>query len=243
MRMNYPVQNRQAGASKLAMIIAVLILLAGIFLRDPLGYWLTRALSPVASGIWEVRNDIRGGDQDLLGISGAIDKRIELLTEENQALKESLGHTFSSSTKLVNILSSLYSSPYDTFIIDEGSDEGLSVGDHIVSTDGIALGEIIEVYPKISKILLYSAPGNQMEVFLDNLTRVKIQGEGNQNFFAELPRGIDITASSTFALVGDGNFILARILNVKNNQGDAFQKIFARSPINIHTLKFVYVIR
>lgn len=231
-----------AGKSIPSVVIAILLLLLGILFRDPLGYWFTKILSPVASGVWNLRNNFDSAESSQTANNEIFQERIELLSKENEKLKEFMGHNYSSSTKLVNILSSLYSSPYDTFIIDEGSDDGLNVGDRVVTKDGIALGEVIEVYPSISKVSLYSAAGRELEVFLDDSTRVRVIGEGNQNFFAELPQGLTLVSSSTFTLPGDGNYIFASIMKIKNNPGDAFQKVYARSPVNIHTLKFVYVI-
>src|SRR3989344_2868843 len=239
--MKFLVQNKMRGTGKVAFVVALVLLIVGVSLRDELGYWFTSLITPPVQALWSIKN-IDDGVSSVGGREYALQSRLDYLTEENAILKNALNHTMSTTSRMVNILSSLYSSPYDTFVIDEGSDEGLLVGDKVITLEGVILGELIEVYPSVAKVSLYSTVGRELEVLLDNTIRVRVKGIGNQNFFADLPQGIPVSTSSTLSFPGDGEYMLATVGYIKNNVGDAFQKVYARSPVNVHHVKFVYVI-
>ncbi|HEY4493483.1 MAG TPA: rod shape-determining protein MreC [Candidatus Paceibacterota bacterium] len=144
--------------------------------------------------------------------------------------------------ELALILSSISSSPYDTFLVDRGGNHGIAFGSKVITESGVLLGEVIEVYPEISKVELYSAFGKELEVVLDGKERVMVSGQGSQNFFLKLPEGVAVAASSTLFSTGEGAYVLASVEYIKDEPGDAFQKIYARSPVNIHHETRVYVL-
>ena len=231
--------------------------------RGPLGYGLTTAFTYLAKPLWAARDF--AGEKAKLGLEYLSKSKAELIEEnlklnreieslivtrkrlalveaENDNLKASLGHSQSGEKHLANILSSLLSSPYDTFVIDQGSLDGVQFGQKIVSEAGVLLGEVIEVYPRISKVELFSAFDKELEVVLESGDRVVIRGEGSQNFFIRLPRGVAVFEGAALSYPGNHAYVIATIEHVENEPGDAFQKIYARNPVNIHGIKVVYVI-
>jgi cell shape-determining protein MreC len=173
--------------------------------------------------------------------SQLLQARLQELENENSTLQQSLGYIKLNNVKLGYVLSTLQSSPYDTFTIDIGSAQEVGVGDIVSSLDHELLGKIIEVYPDVSKVELFSAPGAELELLLDNKSRVIAHGEGSQNFTIDLPQGLKIEEGSTLYWPGPHNFVLAIVETIHSDVGDAFIRAYARNPTNIHTIRRVYV--
>ncbi|MEK7535445.1 MAG: rod shape-determining protein MreC [Patescibacteria group bacterium] len=239
--MNYQSRSRPwRGYLLLSLIITIFII---VWLREPIAYGTTSLFSRIAVPIWRVTNSITHNVEVTRSQSErSMLKRISVLENENYVLRILLEHSAGKNRHLAYVLSSIRSSPYDTIIIDQGSDQGIEPGRVVISDQGVALGKIIEVYPKISKIELFSAYGKDLELILDGEERVIASGQGSQNFYLRLPRGINVTASSTLMLPGAENLLIANVENIKNDSGDAFQKVLARLPVNIHAINKVYVL-
>lgn len=163
------------------------------------------------------------------------------IEQENEALQKELGHVQNAQPHLAFVLSALRSSPYETIIIDQGGAEGLGPGQQVVSEGGVALGEVVESYEHVAKVELYSAYGRETEALLPDGTRVLAAGAGSQNFVLRLPQGLKLETGWLLSLPSARHPVLAQIAEIKNNPGDAFQSVYARSPVNVYTLERVYV--
>lgn len=222
-------------------IAAVILLIVFVF-RGPLSYAGVYVGSKIAVPIWEIEKLFSSSSKDIDLNMRALSIRIDKLEQENARLTRELGRTTNSKRHLALVLSSIRSSPFDTFIIDQGSADGVAQGSSVESEEGVLLGEVMEVYPHISKVELYSAFGKEFEVELDQTTRVIASGQGSQNFFLKLPQGLSVYASSTLSLPGRPDMILAVVEHIETTPGEAFQKVYARSLANINSLQRVYVI-
>ena len=219
-------------------------IILGVFIlfRQPLRYGLTTLGYYIAEPIWAMRNFVLNDNtQSKSDDVKVLILRLNELEKINVALVSALNRKSNDRVHLAVVLSSLRSSPYDTFIIDQGSEDGIAFEQVVISESGVLLGEVIEVYSKISKVQLYSAFNKELEVVLSGGEHAIARGEGSQNFFLRLPRGLEISTSSTLFLPGMEAYVLANVEYVKDEPGDAFQKVYARSPVNINSLNRVYV--
>src|SRR5437016_3002805 len=88
-------------------------------------------------------------------------------------------------------------SPYDTLVLDQGSLEGVAVGQAVLFQN-VALGEISEVFSHTSKAKLFSTAGTDMEVVIGpNHVHVEASGRGGGNFIARLPKSVSIQKGDT----------------------------------------------
>ena len=80
---------------------------------------------------------------------------LSALKDENEKLQEMLGRK-SEKLELVlgNIIAKPNQSPYDTIVIDAGSNNGIINGARVLARGDIAIGTIVEVSTNISKIKL-----------------------------------------------------------------------------------------
>lgn len=166
-----------------------------------------------------------------------------LILQENRELKELLGrHRSESQLVLAAILSRPPLSPFDTLIIDAGTREGVRVGDLVLASPASALGRIIEVGGRQSKVLLFSSSGGETPVLVGTSTiAARALGRGGQNFLIELPQEIKVGLGDLVYLAGSDLYLLGEISVVKESPAEPFQTLFFSSSANIQQLRWLLV--
>lgn len=169
----------------------------------------------------------------------------EILRKENTDLKESLGRTIDKGDLVLsNILTKPNYSPYDTIIIDIGLDKGISVGNVVYSNDIIPIGKVSAVYDDTSLVTLYSNPGEVTEAMIDGTnTSVELVGRGGGNFEMIIPVDLPFTNGTFVVIPNITSSIVATIEDVISSPNDPVKKVLLSSPVNIQSLKWVFVKR
>lgn len=181
----------------------------------------------------------------------------DLIREENRELKTLLGRDNSTKTvisvleqkpdeaiMLAYILSGPVTPPYDSLVLDLGSDAGIEEGDIVIGVDGSVMGEIVEMSSKTSKVRLLSAYGLKTSVFLgENKTMIEIVGIGGGNFYIAMPREFSVRESDV-AIYPGYNFRKVAIVNsIEGKEGEMFKNIFLNTPFNIKETRSVGIIK
>jgi cell shape-determining protein MreC len=165
------------------------------------------------------------------------------VVDENNKMKEILGRKGENQDfVLASILSKPNKSPYDTFVVDIGANSGVVVGEKVFALGNIPVGKIAEVYGDSSKIILYSSPGEKMDVIV-SLRDVTMQlvGRGGGNFEMILPRDFVIEKGAEVVLPGFTSQVVGVVQTILSDPRDSYQKALLSSPVNIFQLKFVEV--
>jgi len=166
-----------------------------------------------------------------------------LLFEENLELKEMFGRDVAEYTVFANILVKPNRSLYDTFIIDVGDNAGIENGSQVVYGGNTVIGEIVEVLPKTSKVLLLSSPGELIDVVVgDGNIAATAYGRGGGNFELELPRDTEIFVGDMVTIPNIIPQVLGEVEYIESNPSNPFKKIFFKNPINVFKIKWVEVI-
>jgi len=166
--------------------------------------------------------------------------RNELLRAENESLGKLLGlESGRNGGKTVRILSTLNSSPFSTLVAGVGEGEGISVGDHVVIEDSIAIGFVSEVGKKTSLVTLFTAPSQKTQVILGGIS-VEMNGRGGGNAVVELPRDVEISEGDLVPLSGS-EFVVGVVGRVESSPADAFQNIYIYVPSSISSQSFVRI--
>ncbi len=173
---------------------------------------------------------------------------------DNIKIKEILGRKDEKMNMLLSaVLSKPNQSPYDTFIIDVGANNGVKKGDLVFALSNVPIGYISLVYPNSSKVILFSNSGDKTEVVVTGQpTRnhpsntgedvfMQIVGRGGGNFEMILPRDFVLDKGSTVFLPGISSYVVAITEATISDPRDSFVKILLTSPVNIQELKFVEV--
>jgi len=166
----------------------------------------------------------------------------DILLQENKELKELLGRgTEKDKGILATILTRGTMSPYDTFVIDLGS-ESVAEGDRVFAGGVFAIGEVSRVYSNSAVVKLFSASGTRFDVLVgDGNVAAVAEGHGGQNFFIQLPRGSDV-AEGDLVIVPDMNIAMLGVVeHIDRDPNASFDEVFFKSPVNIQELKWVTI--
>lgn len=208
----------------------------------------------------------------------AVKKQFEFIgasryaAQENKALRVQLGELLTENTNLKTALSETESlvdsynklSPktYDLLparligvnrylIIDKGSEDGVSLGQAVVFKDNY-IGQIIEVGPKVSQVILVSDPDSKIAVFsqgnggrskgilqgqfgskllMDKILHQEVVGVGDlvysEGTEGKLPKGL----------------IMGKVIEVLERQNEVFKQAEVEPIFNITDLDIVLVMR
>ncbi len=259
--------NRRRGqGARLRLAVgggAFLVLLIILLLwREPIAGLLWRVLGPLSS----VRNsaavsagDIFGGFASKEALVAENDRlRLELasssiavldrnrLYAENIALKGRLNRSVQTSSTLAAVLSHPPASPYDTLMLDVGSQSGVAVGDLVSAGGSVYIGTIVQVYPTTSRALLYSSPGQTYDAALigsstRQSTPISVTGQGAGSMTAQVPAGTDVSVGDEVEFPGIMPEFIARVTYIESNAQESFKTIYMQLPVDPLTLPDVEV--
>ena len=182
-----------------------------------------------------LQNNIKKGQKD--------EELNKILIQENADLKDLLGRkNISSKTVLASVLVKPSFSPYDTLIVDAGTNEGIEVGDKVTVDGNVFIGQVSEVYTSSSKVILYSSPDYKVLVLVgSNNVEKEAIGIGDGNFKIELPREIDVKEGDSVIIPSISTNIFGIIEKVEAKEADSFQTVLFKSPVNMAELQWVEI--
>lgn len=164
------------------------------------------------------------------------------LMEEVTRLEETLGRPGNDNRVLGRVLVGPKWSPYDTLVIDIGAEHGIAVKDVVVYAGTGVIGEIAEVYPRLSKVRLYSSPGEEHEVLVGgHLVPAEARGRGMGNFIADVPRGSAVNPYDSVVLA-NGKLIVGIVGLVEEISAEPAIHVYFRTPFNISDVHSVEVL-
>ncbi len=189
----------------------------------------------------------------------------DALTAENQELKSMLGRneigvstlvTTGSSTAptisvtppnatdriLARILAKPPQSPYDTFVLDAGSADGVLLGRKVFMSDTLLVGIITDVTPHTALVTLFSADGQKTTAENSRTgASFELDGQGGANFALIVPKDTDILWGDTFVYPALSSEIMASVYYVDTPSGSSFKTIYLRITQNIFSAQWVFV--
>ncbi|MCK4386556.1 MAG: rod shape-determining protein MreC [Candidatus Pacebacteria bacterium] len=243
---------------------AVVLLLILAFCSGTMSF-LSGPLQFVGRPIWKIKNY----SVDFVSELGVFFKTKEKLREENKILKNKLGKAnfqlfnrkalLEENIKLkeilgrknedfkfilANVIAKPNLSPYDSLILDRGSQDGVKKGNKVLADADIIIGEIAEIYSKTSKAKLYSFPRDTLNVALgfDKIFAQAV-GKGGGNFELKLPQGTPIALGDLVTLPEMGLLVLGRVEEIDLRPEDPFQTVLFKSPVNIFELRWVQILQ
>jgi cell shape-determining protein MreC len=234
--------------------VCVLVVFVFSFLRNP----LTNLISP----LWKNSNIF---SRALLGTAAVIRSK-ESLETENQSLKAELDSysalaissraaedsrdeilaNFNRASTTPGIASAVLvhppETPYDILIIDAGSTEGVIVGDRVSTPEGVVVGQVFEISTHTSRVNLYSSSANKTDAVLErNSLPVTLIGQGGGNFEFDLPKGVPVSIGDKILSPDIRAEMVAVVGDVESDPTDSLEHVYAKSIINISTIRFVLV--
>lgn len=263
--MSYLRHNRDKNQVKkkklfFSVFFLFLFFLTVFFYLNPLIF--SNSAHYIASSVWRFNFDIKErvsligfftDKNDLLNENRELKERIknlqattferEALKKDNQELRDLLNMKPMEDTYLSRVLARPPQVPYDVLIIDGGKDRDFSKGDKVFYGESLLLGELEEVYGKTSRVVLYSSAGRETKVFVDNQDDIlTAYGKGGGQFFLEVPRKSKVFEESYLLKIENRVSLLGEVVEVVLPETGALKFVYARVPIDIFSIKEVFVL-
>jgi rod shape-determining protein MreC len=165
------------------------------------------------------------------------------LQAENDSLKELMGR-IKPEMKIVlsAVLAKPNQTPYDTLVIDRGSDDGIRPDNLVFAEGDILIGLVESVEKNSSKVLMYSTPGNISQVIYGNTGKYfNARGTGGGTLEVEVSREIDVAVGDQFYYPGLDNTLVGVAKKIDFDPRDSFKKVIIKSPVNIQEERWVEV--
>lgn len=162
--------------------------------------------------------------------------------KENQFLKDRFTDGLKTNRILSKILSKPPRSPYDTFVIDVGASQGVSIGNKVYVSDNIIVGIVKSVTQKTSLVELFSNPGTKQDTRLSRTgSTFVLTGKGGANLILDVPKDTDIQWGDVFSYPNIDSSVIGVAYFIDTNSQSAFKTIHIRIPGNIFVSDFVEV--
>lgn len=147
----------------------------------------------------ELLDDIRALELEIETQKGK-DAAFLFITEENAELR-SLLNASSSPRIVAGVISRPPQTPYDTLIIDQGTDDGIVEDAPVYYGAGRAIGYIHHAFTKTALVTLFSSPGVETTVYIYGPNMfTTAYGEGGGVIRLSVPQGIVLEKGNTVIL-------------------------------------------
>ena len=169
----------------------------------------------------------------------------DVLKEENDALRKVVDLAKGDSGITAPITSSFRSSPYGTFLIGAGTEDGVRVGSLVIAGDpqfgGFLIGHVQAADARASLVKSLFAPGETTDAIVNNVG-ITLEGHGGGQARGEAPREAVIEERSIVTSALMGGRAIGIVGKVEKDPGGASQRVYVNLPISLTSLKFVYVV-
>ena len=248
-------QNKERGHYVLSAVTLMIVILLVVdftldgHLRSRVGEYLSPvavAFSRAAHSIGEATNF--NSRTALIAENKRLQSEIELLkarmtlvdfvSQENTSLR-ALASLANPNAISAPVLSSFLSSPFGTFMIGVGSDDGVDTGSIVTTESGFVIGEVMEVGKNSSTALFVFAPQTETEAVVGDISLL-VEGRGYTHGRARVPREVplkvgDVVVAPRFALP------IGVITRVDSSETDIYSTVFLSIPENINRVRLVRV--
>ncbi len=195
------------------------------------------------SGFFSSRSALARENADLRARLSALEEERALCVAQapEREILEKLAHLAEQSVGIsARVVSAPEASPYGTFHIDVGHARGIAKGDAVVSPEGFLIGEVLAVTEDRATVAEVFAPGAQVIVSVGG-AHAEALGMGDGNARIDIARGVDVQEGDAVVASNYARTV-ALVGHVITDASSATIHVYARSPINLEALSYVYVI-
>jgi cell shape-determining protein MreC len=164
-----------------------------------------------------------------------------VLADENAQLRAMLHLESHDAGVAAPVVSSYRASPYGTFTIGTGTKAGVANGSLVLTSGGFVLGRVVDAGSETSLVQMIFAPGSRIDVVVKDAA-VTASGRGGGNARAAIPRAIHVDTGEPVIAPELGQRPVGLVASVAEDAGGADQIAYISLPINISTIRYVYVI-
>lgn len=237
-------------------VIVVVLVVAVLLLRVTAPGWFVTLVSP----LWRASSLASGAVADVSALAknpGTLTRELADARAENAALLntnatlagqvEELQKLLGARTTpvpgmLASVLTRPPMSPYDTLVVDEGEESGVSVGVVVTGPGGAPLGTVSTVMRNSARITLYSSPGIETLAWVGKeRIPVTLSGVGGGAFETNAPRDADISVGD--AVYVGGAVSIGGVVRVDRDPSSPIATLRIQAAINPFSLMWVVIAR
>ena len=144
------------------------------------------------------------------------------------------------------VVSSVISSPYGTFLIGAGAQDGVRAGDVVLAAaaspqDGFIVGVLSDVGAHTSTVEELFAPHAAINASL-KAGAIVLSGSGGGNAHGILPRDTPVQTGDAVFVPQYNDRVAGIVGAVASTSASATEDIYVSLPVNLGALQFVYVV-
>ena len=196
------------------------------------------------SGILATRSKLARENEELKHQVAQLEERLAAMRAaevENEELR-AIAHVAALQNGVAApIISSLKASPYGTFLIGAGASEGVQRGATVLSKEGFVIGEVTEVAVHQALVKELFASRSKLDTRVGTIP-ITLLGSGGGNAVGEAPRGSQIATGTPVSVPSLGGRLVGLVGKTEGNVSTPSVKVYVRTPVNIETIRFVYVV-
>lgn len=198
-------------------------------------------------------NSLSKENQNLIKENLELQGQLAIIKEvqhENEILKKEIGFLSNKGDlKLVpaNIIGRSASGYLKTIVIDRGANDGVKENQAIIS-QGFLVGKVTQVFSNSAEVILITDNNSLIPVVLQDSRGTGLLRGGYSGLTVEdIPLNIPIKKGEQVVTSGVGGDIplglmVGTVDEVISHEGEIFQKVAVKSPIQIYFLEFVFVV-
>ena len=260
--MNYLLKSKPKNEHKKTLVIIVIVAVTifsfsffapnfsrGLFYKIARPLWLGQSIVTAPfrgiGNFFSFKNNLIKKNLELESENASLKLKeidYDILLKENQELKLEIGRRSVKNLVYSRVLSKPPKSPYDTFVIDVGSSQGVLQANRVYLSDNVIIGVVTTVTPNTSLVQLFSSGNNKQEAILSRTgASFELVGKGGGNFQIELPKDADVLWGDTFLYPGINSSVMGSVYYIDANSQSSFKTAYVRTPGNVFQTKSVFV--
>jgi len=191
--------------------------------------------------------------QQQIALDGINLSESQSIIAEDQALKQAIGDRGTTTADallaanliheengtLANVLEAPGVSPYDTLVVDAGSNQGIQVGDTAQVGNVTVVGLVTQVFPSSSIVMLLSSSNQELQVMIASTTPATAYGRGGGNFVVTLPESAGGNVGDSVTVPLYGGETIGKVLVVEPDDAESVKNLYIAFPFSVETLSMV----
>lgn len=188
----------------------------------------------------ELLNQIHELEQKIASQKG-LEATLSYVTEENKELRNLL--SASSSPRVVaGVIARPPYTPYDTIVIDKGSDDGIMLHAPVYYSEFNVLGYVRTVFEHTAYVTLLSSPGVESSVYMfgPNIFTTA-HGEGGGTIRISVPQGVLLEKGVPIVLPSLDGGVLGVVSEIQSLSTEPEQHAYVTFDVPIQSIRLVSV--